>query len=198
MAHPAHQPTDGGLVEYALLRHETDATPVVQPGRPLHECEVQIAEMGHGDHGAAGRRQVLGTGDSALDSPETEQRTTRGDGRGVDRFAPTSHDGTSLLRGAGRWRSVSGTRARATRTVAASACGAGAVVSSGALGALSTLRAGSVPTAGARALTALCAVAFGASAFGASAFGASTFRTAAVAAATACSGGRRPRFALAG
>src|SRR5690554_6619712 len=139
MTHPAHEPTDHRFVEHALLRHEADATPNVQPGRPLHQGEVQIAEMGHCDDRAAGVGQVLGPGGGALDAPEAEERPTCHDGCCVDGFASTGHGETSLLRGAGRRRSASG--AGATGTVAAPALRACAIVGSRAVRALAALRA---------------------------------------------------------
>ena len=57
--HAAQQPADGGLVEGALRGHEADAASVVQPRLPLDERELEVAEVRHGEDGAAGGGDVL-------------------------------------------------------------------------------------------------------------------------------------------
>ena len=85
--HAPQQPADGGLVERPLGGHEADAAAVVQPRLPLDERELEVAEVRHGEDGAAVGRNVLEPRGRVLRAQRGEHGSTDADGGGVDGFA---------------------------------------------------------------------------------------------------------------
>jgi hypothetical protein len=95
MSHAAHEPTDHRFVEDGLLRHETDAPPIVPPHSPLDESEIQVPEMGHGDDGTATAWQVLRSRHERLQPHACEECAACRDGGRVDGFT-AFHSGNDI------------------------------------------------------------------------------------------------------